>query len=62
MRRPLEGVRVVDFSWWRAGPWAGRILALLGAEVIKVEWPQMPLAYYRDRFTDRQMPDGVPAG
>jgi hypothetical protein len=30
---------------------------LLDAEVIKVEWPQMPLAYYRDRVLQRGMPD-----
>ena len=59
MQRPLAGIRVVDFTWWRAGPWATRILACLGAEVIKVEWPQMPLAYYRDRVSERQVPDGV---
>jgi benzylsuccinate CoA-transferase BbsF subunit len=38
--RALENVRVVDFSWVRAGPWATRWLGALGAEIIKIEWPE----------------------
>ncbi|MDB5592425.1 CoA transferase, partial [Enterovirga sp.] len=37
--RPLEGVRVVEVGPYTAGPLAGRYLADLGAEVIKVESP-----------------------
>lgn len=36
---PLAGIRVLDFSIMAAGPWAGALLGMLGAEVIKVEPP-----------------------
>lgn len=36
---PLAGLRVIDYSHFLAGPYVGRCLAALGAEVIKVERP-----------------------
>lgn len=36
-RRPLEGLRVLDFGMFLAGPFGPMLLADLGAEVIKVE-------------------------
>lgn len=37
---PLAGLRVVELARILAGPWAGQVLADLGAEVIKVEAPE----------------------
>lgn len=34
---PLAGVRVIDFTAWWAGPIASHSLALLGADVVKIE-------------------------
>ena len=35
--RWLEGKRIVDLTWYQAGPYGNMILASLGAEVVKVE-------------------------
>ena len=38
-KRPLEGIKVLDFSQVLSAPFCGMMLADMGAEVIKVERP-----------------------
>jgi formyl-CoA transferase len=39
---PLEGIRVIELGQLLAGPFTGRLLGDLGAEIIKVEAPGQP--------------------
>lgn len=40
MTYPLEGIKIVDFGVYLAGPFAGRLLGDMGASIIKVETPE----------------------
>ena len=42
MARPFEGIRIIDITHVLAGPFATYQLALMGADVIKVEDPNAP--------------------
>ena len=39
-QQPLNGIRIIELAQGIAGPWAGRLLAGYGADVIKVEPPE----------------------
>lgn len=41
-RRPLEGVKLLDLTWFGAGPIGTRAFASMGAEVIRVETGKRP--------------------
>ena len=39
MARPLDGIRILDFTRYQQGPYATVLLSDLGADVLKVEEP-----------------------
>jgi len=57
MTRPFEGIRIIDITHVLAGPFAAYQLAVLGAEVIKVEHPDDP-DQSRSSGTDRTLNRG----
>ncbi|RJQ12771.1 MAG: CoA transferase [Dehalococcoidia bacterium] len=59
-RRPLEGIRVLDFTRIWSGPLAARFLGDLGAEVIRVEAPDGRGPAIVPRGTPGYYPDGDP--
>lgn len=60
---PLEGVKILDFTWSVAGPTMTRYLAGLGARVLKVEWPKGPdpmrTAMYRADTEEKNLNNGA---
>ena len=42
MAKPLSGVRVFDITLIGVGPWAGKLLGELGADVVHIETPGRP--------------------
>ena len=62
MSKPLAGVKVVEMSTFVAGPVTARLLADLGAEVIKVErpegdaWRVTGVSYLPRRFSEAENP------
>jgi crotonobetainyl-CoA:carnitine CoA-transferase CaiB-like acyl-CoA transferase len=55
--RPFEGIRIIDITHVLAGPFAAYQLAVLGADVIKVEHPDEP-DQSRSSGTDRALNRG----
>jgi crotonobetainyl-CoA:carnitine CoA-transferase CaiB-like acyl-CoA transferase len=61
--RALKGVRIIDLIWLPVGPQATRILASLGAQVIRIEWRKRGaidfLRYFQPFAPNHATPGGV---
>lgn len=58
MQRPFEGIKVLDATHVLAGPFAAYQLALMGAEVIKIEHPE-EVDQARFMGADKDLNDGL---
>lgn len=62
MSKPLEGIRVVELSTYVAAPVCARLMADMGAEVIKVErpegdaWRTTGISYHPERYGAEENP------
>src|SRR6476469_8457494 len=54
--RPLDGIRILDFTWAQQGPYATVLLSDLGAEIIKIESREGE----RGRSTGANLPEPAP--
>ena len=60
--RWLAGKRVIDLTWYQAGPYACMLLASLGAEVVKVESLRRPDPFRKSRRLKAVMLDELRDG
>ncbi|MBI3801258.1 MAG: CoA transferase [Deltaproteobacteria bacterium] len=61
--RPLEGVRIADLTWLLAGAGGPRLLASLGAEVIRIEWrDRLDFLRYMPPFAPQKNENAAKAG
>src|SRR3954471_2795028 len=60
--RPLVGVRVLELAEGIAGPYGGKLLADLGADVVKAEPPTGDVSRRRGPFRDPAAPDPEASG